>query len=340
MLEGMLIEADDEGVKLTCSDLSISIETIIGATVPADGSVVLSGRLFADIVRKLPPTGVVDILVNSEMKTTIRCVGSRTVMTGMFSREYPELPKIDIASGVTVDQKKLRGMIQKTLFSVATDESRPILKGELMEISPDRLTLAALDGFRLAVSQETISAERSERVVIPSKAMGELLHILSDDGEVTIAMSDMYACFIVGGTRIVTRLLEGEFMRFRTILPSEWTTRAVVPTKAMADALARASLIANEGKNNMVKIIIGESELTLTSNSDNSQIHEVVDGVETEGKPLEIAFNAKYLTDMLRVIEDDVFQMKFLTAISPCVSTPVDGESYIYLLLPIRIFTA
>jgi DNA polymerase-3 subunit beta len=199
--------------------------------------------------------------------------------------------------------------------------------------------MVALDGFRLAISRTHLQTNQNEaHAVIPGKALAELLHIIEDkDDVIDLSLNDKYAAFTLASTQFITRLLEGEFMRYRQILPTEHTTRAVVPKHAFADSIARASLIALEGKNNLVRIQIEKDILTLTSNSDNNQIEEIIQPVEIDGKSLEIAFNVKYLTDINRVIEDDTYQMLFQTPISPCVFKPIEGDAFLFLVLPVRV---
>ncbi|MDR0397288.1 MAG: DNA polymerase III subunit beta [Oscillospiraceae bacterium] len=348
ILEGLLIESDENGIKLTGSDELTTITTSIDASILEEGRLALPGRLLSDVIRKLPDADVELRFDENDpsRKASLRCLGSRTMLTGLNADDYPVRQEVEEKVGFTAPQEGLRTLIQRTLFSVATDESRPILTGASLEVGEDGLTMAALDGFRLAIAH--MDAPESERmgcspvqVVIPGKVLGELQHILSGDEEpAEISISDRFIRFRVGRTQIDARLLEGEFMKYRQILPTDWQTRIVAPIPALAEALDRASLIARVSKNNLVKLTINEDQLTVSSNAEQNQSQEEVEGVSTEGKPLEIAFNERYLNDILKVLDDDEIEVRFQTNVSPCILKPLEGDEYLYLVLPIRVYLA
>ena len=342
ILEGVLLETCPEGVRLTCSDLSLGIETLASATVVDEGRIVLPGKLLAEVIRKLP-SDVVDLDIDDNRRTVIRCAGSRTVLTGFSPEEYPELPRVENEPDVTFVQSDLRDMIQKTNFSVASDESRPILTGSLLEADETGLTMVALDGFRMAICRLKNNAElrNSFRVVIPGKVLSDLSKILENGEEpVTLSLSPTHACFDRSGTRLVARLLEGEFIQYRQILPREWQTSVELPVKALEEAIDRAALIARESKNNLVRFQIDQDRFLITSNAELGEIREEVTDIRVEGKSLEIAFNVRYLSDILRVVSDTAIRMQFQNSISPCVICPQEGDAYLYLVLPVRIYTA
>ncbi|MDR1599483.1 MAG: DNA polymerase III subunit beta [Oscillospiraceae bacterium] len=348
VLEGLLIKTGENGVRLTGSDELTTIETTIDAAILEEGTVALPGRLLSDVVRKLPDA---DVELRSEegdpsRRASLRCLGSRTMLIGLNAEDYPSKPQVEEKAGFTVPQEGLRTLVQRTLFSIATDESRPILTGALLEVKEDALVMAALDGFRLAVARLAMSGPNAAccaplQVVIPGKVLGELQHILPGGEElVSVSISDRFIRFQVGRAMMDARLLEGEFMKYRQILPTEWQTRVVAPVPALAAALDRSSLIARVSKNNLVRLNIGENQLTMSSNAEQNQSQEEVEGVITEGKPLEIAFNERYLNDILKAIDDEEIEMRFQTNVSPCILKPLEGEDYLYLVLPIRVFTA
>jgi DNA polymerase-3 subunit beta len=347
VLEGLLLETDDNGIRITGSDELITIETTIDATVLEEGRLLLPGRLLSDIIRKLPDADV-DIRADESdpsRKTSIRCVGSRTMLSGLDPSDYPKQPETEEKSGFTCPQTGLKTLIQRTLFSGSSDDARPILTGASLEVTNDALIMAALDGFRLAIARMPMSDKDDSiccsptQIVIPGKALGEMVHILSNDGEsAEISINDRYARIRCGRTQLTSRLLEGEFMRYRQILPTDWQTRVIAPVPALGEALDRASLIARVGKNNMVRLNIDNDHLTMSSNADQNQSEVEVDGIRMEGKPLEIAFNEKYLIDILKVVDDDEIELRFQTNVSPCTIRPIEGEDYLYLVLPVRVY--
>ncbi|MDO5378326.1 MAG: DNA polymerase III subunit beta, partial [Clostridia bacterium] len=330
ILEGILLESCDEGLRLTCTDLALGIETVIPATFEEEGRVVLPGKLLCEVVRKLPE-GIVEVKIGDRLQTTIRCQTSRTTITGLDPVEYPELPQVT-GESFSMQQGLLRDMIGRTLFAIAVDESRPILTGCLMEIGKREMRVVALDGFRLAMRREAISGpDQDVSAVVGGKVLGDIAKILADtEEEVNLVFSRSHVRMNIGGTRIVARLLEGEFIRYRQILPEEWQTRVTIGRAELASAIDRASLIAREGKSNLVCFKIDGETLEVTSNSETGDVEEKI-GVLTEGRDLTIAFNVRYLTDVLKALSDEQIVMRFNSNVSPCVICPTEGEGYLYL---------
>ncbi len=339
ILEGILMESCEEGLRLTCTDLALGIETTIPATFEEEGRVVLPGKLLCEVVRKLP-SGIAEIRISDRLQTTIRCQSSRTTITGLDPVEYPELPQVT-GESFSMQQGVLRDMIGRTLFAIAVDESRPILTGCLMEIGRSEMRVVALDGFRLAMRREAVSGpEKEVSAVVGGKVLGDIAKILSDtEEEVSLVFSRSHVRLNIGSTRIVARLLEGEFIRYRQILPEEWQTRVTISRAELASAIDRASLIAREGKSNLVCFKIDGETLDVTSNSEMGDVEEKI-GVFTEGRDLTIAFNVRYLTDVLKALSDEQIVMRFNSNVSPCVVCPTEGENYLYLVLPVRVFGA
>jgi len=340
IMEGVLITSCPEGLRLTCTDLALGIETYIDARADEEGSVVLPGKLFAEIVRKLPE-GDMEISVNDQNVAQIKALRSRTTLSGMPSEEYPALPDVGEAKSIEMQEGALREMIMRTTFAVASDETRPILTGCLIETEEKCLTMVALDGFRMALRKHAFDEPLpSLCAVVPGKVLGEIGKILGDGEEkVTLLWGASHLSADIGRTRLVARLLEGEFIRYRQILPTEWQTRVAVSKKEIEAALDRASLMAREGKNNLVKLHIQEGALLITSNAEMGDVREEVQ-LETEGRDLDIAFNVRYMTETLRAIEDENIQIRFSSNVSPCVILPTYGDSFLYLALPVRVYSA
>lgn len=340
VLEGIFLESNPEGLRLLCTDMALSIETTISATIEEEGRAVIPGKLFLEVIRKLP-SDTVSIAVNERYAATIRCQTSRTTLSGMNPMEFPELPQIDGGSLVSVPQNMLRDMILKTSFAIGTDESRPILTGSLLEIEPEEIRLIALDGFRLAIRHEQLKGpEGSVQAVIGGKMIGDLSKVLLDsEDSADLIITHTHLCAKMGKTRVITRLLEGEYIRYRQILPTDFQTRVTVRRAQLSEAIDRASLIAREGKNNLVRFKIEGDSLTLSSNAELGDVQEQMD-VITEGKDIEIAFNVRYVSDVLKVLSDENVCMRFNSNVSPCVICPQEGDAYLYLVLPVRVFAS
>ena len=342
ILEGVLIEADEHGIVLTCSDGSLSIETTLTAEVAEPGRTVLPGRLFTELVRKLPG-GSVTIKVGANHAASIQCMSSKSNLAGMNPVEYPEMAEVESGNEVKIPQNKLKEMISRVVFAIATDESRQILTGCLMEVSRDEARLVALDGFRLAIQKVFQPFDMPEgqdviKSVIPGRVLSELSRILLDEDDFCTLLFDksrMQASF--GNTRLSTVLLAGEYIDYRKILPPSFRTQAKAKRNEVQEAIDRASLMAREGKNNLVRLSFSDGSLAITSNAELGDVHEEMNAVLT-GDPIDIAFNAKYITDVIRNITDEELCMKFNSNVSPCVVSPQEGDQYLYLILPVRVF--
>lgn len=342
ILEGVLVDANSDGITLTCSDGSLSIECLLTGDVKEPGRVVLPGKLFAELVRKLPG-GTVTIKVNDNHSASIRCMNSKSNLAGMNPMEYPEMAEVNAGTIVKIPQNKLREMISRVVFAIATDESRQILTGCLLEVTRDEARMVALDGFRLAmqkVFQPFQLPEEQEclKAVIPGRVLNELSKILLEDEDFCTLLIDktrMQATF--GNTRLSTVLLAGEYIDYRKILPPSFKTQAKADRVQVQNAIDRASLMAREGKNNLIRMSFSQNTLAITSNAEMGDVLEEMDAT-LQGDPIDIAFNAKYITDVIRNITDDELCMKFNSNVSPCVVCPQEGEQFLYLILPVRVF--
>lgn len=339
VLEGVYMEAQENGIKFICTDLQKGIETWMTAEVLEEGAAVLPGRLFIEIIRKLPG-GEVEIQ-GGESEVSIWCGDSHTALQIMDARDFPQLPDIASVHPILMDQGTLRDMIAQTCFAAAVDESRLILTGVLFELDGDLCRMVALDGFRLSLRQANLGADYGAlSAVVPSASLGEIGKIMEAGGEekARITLTDSHLFIHVGPTKFVTRLLEGEFIRYRQILPSDWQTRILVDVRQMAQAVDRASTLAREGRNNPIRFSIAGSQLQIRSNNEQGNNLEIVP-VQLEGKEIEIAFNARYLTDVFKVLDAQEVYLCFTTNVSPCVIRPAEGEDFLYLVLPVRVYT-
>lgn len=342
ILEGVLVEASPEGINLTCSDGSLTIESVLNADVREPGRVVLPGKLLTELVRKLPG-GMVTIKVNENHSASIHCMSSKSNLAGMNPMEYPEMAEVESGTTIKIPQNKLKEMISRVVFAIATDESRQILTGCLLEIVRDEARLVALDGFRLAMQKVFQPFELPEgmetlKAVIPGRVLNELSKILPEEEEFcTLLMGKTRMQATFGNTRLSTVLLAGEYIDYRKILPPAFKTQAMADRAAVQNAIDRASLMAREGKNNLIRMRFADNSLLITSNAELGDVREEMDAT-LSGEPIEIAFNAKYITDVIRNISEDDLCMKFNSSVSPCVVCPKEGEGYLYLILPVRVF--
>jgi len=337
ILSGLLLDCRADSLIITATDLEIGIECKVNAQIIEKGLIVLDARLFGEIIRKLPADDI-EFSIDERNAVNIKCANSYFTIQGQNGEEFPKLPEIKSQKNIILPQNLLKSVIRQTVFACAVDETRPILTGVLLECSGNEIKMIALDGFRLALRTINIDTETNDiSVVVPSKTLNEIYKVLKDNNQkVEIEFGDNQVLFSIGNTRIISRLLEGEFINYGQIIPDEYKTKIKVRTSDLLESCERASLLAREGKNNLIKLGISEKIIKITSNAEIGKAYEEV-SVITVGDDLDIAFNSKYLIDALRVIEGDYISMEFTTNISPCIIRTVDSENYTYLLLPVRI---
>ena len=341
ILEGILIQTNDNEIKLTTYDLEIGIEYIIESSVEEQGSTVVNAIMFSEIIRKLPDTEI-SITLNEDNLLVIECEGSLYKLATMNPDEFPELPKINVENSVELEQKTLKNMIRKTIFAVSVEENRPIFTGCLFEIKENKLNVVAVDGFRLGWTSSYLEKNCKDfKAVIPGKTLNEVNKIISDSFDnITIGVSKNQALFKMENCKIVTRLLDGEFLNYKSVVPQNWDTRIRANRRDLQECFERISLISasstEKEKKYPVKVNIEVGKVTISCTNQTGDAKEEV-LLETEGKDLEVGFNPKYFLDALKAIDDEEIFINFGTSISPCVIKPIENEDYTYMILPIRM---
>lgn len=337
ILKGILLKAKDNKLILTASDLDLSIEKIIDTHVSEEGEVVVLSKLFGEIIRKLS-NDEITIEVKEENNVTIECGSSQFNIVCFPADEFPNIGEIQEQSKLVLNRELFKEMIRKTSFAASIDESKGVIVGVLIELEENSLNMVALDGFRMATLREEMRNFEEKRIIITSKILNEISKIISEveDDDIGIILDNKKAVVVLEGTRIVLRLLEGEFIKYKDIIPKECKTTVVINKADFLESIERASLFAKEGKNNLVKLSIAENDMTITSRSEEGNVKENVI-VSTYGEGLDIGFNSKYLIDVLKVIDDESIKLELNTSVSPCLVKPIEGDKYIYLILPVRL---
>ena len=340
ILDGVYLVTENGHVTLTCSDGSFSIRWHGNCQTEEDGNAILPGKLFAELVRKLPAG---DVHLNTDGNSVaIRCQKSRSKLSVIVGKDYPDVAEVE-GYEVSIPQAKLKDMINHVSFAIATDESRMILTGGLVEITPDEIRMVALDGFRLAMQKtpgtyaipdgrEKISA------VIPGRTLNEMSKVMNSTDEgcaMTIGNGRMMCR--AGSVEMVGGLLAGEYIDYRRILPDAFKTEVVADVTALSDAIDRASLMAREGKNNLIKMSFTEDAVKIRSNAEMGAVEEEME-LLTHGDNLDIAFNSNYIRDMLKNIDSEQVIFKFNAPTNPCIAVPKDNTNCVQLLLPVRTF--
>ncbi|WP_373209326.1 DNA polymerase III subunit beta [Allofournierella massiliensis] len=335
-LEGILLKAEGFQLTLTGYDLEMGITTTIEANVRQAGEIVLSAKLLRDMVRRLP-SGEVSIYTNESGNATIKGGVAEFDILAMSASDYPDLPTPGADHTLTIKAGILRGMIEKTLYAVSQDDKKPAHTGELFAIEEDKLTVVALDGYRLAIVERPVQAEKHIRIIIPAKTLTEVNKLLGDDeDDVRISANRRFVVFNSGNYTILSRLIEGEFLNYANVIPNGCKTRVVLETRDFIDTIERASLIITERLKNPLRILFDASGKVTVRCQTN--LGKVVDefSAQVEGDPVEIGFNNRYLLDALRNARCEKVVLELSGPLSPVKILPEEGEDFIYLVLPVR----
>ncbi|MBS5939901.1 DNA polymerase III subunit beta [Clostridium sp.] len=336
ILEGIYINAKDNQLKLIGSDMDVSIETMVDADIKEEGSIVIDSRIFGEIIRKLPNSEIIIETLENEI-IQITCQKSVFNLVYMNGDDYPELPKINESLSVEVPQNILKSMIRGTSFAIAQDETRPILQGILFEVKDKKLNLVALDGYRLAIRTEFLDNDNDIEVVIPGKTLNEVSRILEDISDIVkITFTDNHILFNLSNTKIISRLLDGKFVNYSSLLPQEYKILLDVKKQELQNCIERASLMAKDSNSNLIKLDIQEENMIITSNSQLGKVREELN-INLQGGEIQIAFNSKYLLDVLKNIEDDEVKLEMTSGVSPCVIKCKNTDNSKYLVLPVRL---
>jgi DNA polymerase-3 subunit beta len=338
LLEGIRIHAADDILTLYGSDGTLSIKCTQPADVLEPGEVVLTARIFSELLTKFDECEI--SLCTDGNNVVMECGHSKTTLCYMSAEQYPAFPKYENKNAILLFSRQLVSMISQTVFATSVSEDKPILTGILLEHEKDLFKMVALDGYRLAIRQEHMPTDiHGHDIVVPAKSMREVAHIIPDDDTtVNIYASESMISVVCENVEIVTRVLQGDYVKYKSILPTEHATRIIVQRHALLNSLERASILARQSKTNLVNFRIETDMLTITSDSEVGKVREQV-GIVLTGKNLDIAFNARYLLDVLKEVDNEEIVMDFNTNISPCVIHPLKGESYLYLVLPVKTNT-
>ena len=336
VMEGILLKADGFQLTLTGYNNEMAIITSIDADFRSAGETVLNAKLFSDMVRRMP-SGQIEIEVPDSGKATIRGGVAEFEIQSMAASEFPNLPDTGISDTVTIKAETLRSMIDLTIYAVSTDDRKPAHTGELFEVNDGKLTIVALDGYRLAITERPIEASKPMRIIIPAKTMTEVSRLIPNDAEadVNISANRHFVVFSAGGYTIISRLIEGDFLNFRNVIPETHRTSAVIDAKLFAETIERDSLIITERLKNPLRITFTNHKATVRC---QTNVGRVVDelSAETEGESIEIGFNNRYLLDALRYSRCDSVRIEICGQLNPVKIQPSEGDAFLYLVLPVR----
>ena len=340
ILNCILIDASANEIKLTANDMELGIETVIEGEIVERGIIALDAKFFSEIVRKLPDNDVV-IESDDTFQTTITCEKAKFNIVGKSGEDFSYLPYIEKNESISISQFTLKDVVRQTIFSIADNDTNKLMTGELFEINENRLRVVSLDGHRISIRNIELKESYSPlKVVVPGKTLQEISKILTGEAEdmVDIFFADNHILFEFDETKVVSRLIEGEYFHIDQMLSSDYDTKVKINKREFLSCIDRATLLIREGDKKPIILNIQDGSLQLKINSFVGSMNEEIE-IEKEGKDLLIGFNPKFFIDALRVIDDEEVTLYMVNPKAPCFIKDDAGPD-VYLILPVNFNAA
>lgn len=335
-LEGILIKAADDKATLCGYDLEIGIRTTIDATIIEEGEIVLSAKLFSDIVRRMP-SEIITIETDEKLITYIHSGVADYQIVGISSYEYPELPTFDEIESFELNGELLKNMIKQTCYAISDNQAKPIYTGSLFDFKDGYLKIVSVDGFRMAIRKEKIDGEHSFSFVVPGKTLSEVLKInCGEESNVKIILGKKHVVFKIDNYSIISRLIEGQFIEYEGTIPKGASTKLKVNTREIASSVERMSLLTNEKMQSPVRFIVADEGIKLFCTTVVGKASDCIN-VPFDGKEVEIGFNNRYLLDAIKNADTDELCLEFNGSLKPLKVLPPEGDSFIFLVVPMRL---
>lgn len=339
-LEGIYIETMSDALKVIGYNLEVGIEVVIEAEISEPGAIILNSRLFGEIIRRLPGSEKVFITTDAQHMTNIVCAMSEYNIVGMPSEEYPELPRVDSEEAIEMPQDVLKSMIRQTIFAVSQNDNKIVHTGSLLEISKESIRIVSVDGYRLALREEkmdTLIPFEKKCFVVPGKTLSEVMKVLNDSDEpVSIIITAKHIVFSVENIRLVSRLLEGDFLNYQNAIPKEHTLNVTTKVSPLIDSIERVSLIINDKMKTPIRCKFAPGSLEILCTTPIGRAHEQLD-IELADGELEIGLNNRYMLDALKVCDEETVRIELNTPLTPLVIRPEVGDRFLFLVLPVRL---
>ncbi len=338
ILEGVLINTNDDEIILTTNNLETGIECRIPAIIKEHGTIVIGdAKVFGDIVKKLP-NDYISVEVSDNFQTIIKCQKSVYNIIGLNPEEFPELPPIKEKTKIQINSNVLKNIIKQTSFAVSNRFEKPVLTGSLFEIVGNILTIVSLDGFRMAVRREAVISENDEKFIVPGKTLNDIAKILKeDDTPIVIKLTDKYVLFEYENTKILSRLIDGDYFDYKKIIPNDFRVKAYICLSDILCCVERADpIVAVDIIKNPIKLTIDDNILAIDCMTATGKVHDVIE-IESCQENIEIGFNQKYLHEALTACECDEIIMEFNGKLNPCIIRHPDNDSFLFMVLPVKI---
>lgn len=337
ILGHLLISAEEGRIRIAATDLEIGMECVVEANVQEQGSMTVPARVFGEVLASLPETDVL-LSVDESNTVNIKCGTSEFSILGLPPEEFPMLPEVREEVSFTIERDKLRDGIKKTSFAISADESRAILTGVLLQVSESGLKMVTTDTHRLCVQDcPLVEARGVMNAIVPGRAMNEILRIVPEgEGTVEVGISNSQVVFKIDDTVLISRLIEGQFPNVEKVIPTQHTKKLIIPTEQFLQSMKRVSIVARENSNRTILQTV-EGRIVLTAESGNvGTAHEEVEIVK-EGEDIKMAFNARYLLDVLGVVETEALEVELTGEVSQAVFKPQGSDDYLYVLMPMQV---
>lgn len=336
ILDGIYMEATNNGVRLMCSDLMMQKECFLPSTVDQEGRCVVPAKMFAEVLRKMPES-----IIEISLQANVLVMQSGKTRNQVQCIDFDEFPTMKFSGDsidVKLDKNACKNMINQTAFAVAQDDSKPMLTGVYMEMADNKITMVATDSYQFAMNTMYVDNNLSQKsTIIPGKTIQEIARMMDEAQEtVILSFSNTHVKVDLGGTALVARLLDGNYIDYKRIIPKESKTRVLINRKELFNSIERAQLVAREGNNNIL-MRFEDNMLYISAESFIGKLNDELE-VQLVGDNITISFNPKYCLNILKNIADDTVYFEFNNNINPCVVRPVQGESYYFLIVPMRIY--
>lgn len=339
-LQCLLLRCKGSVLSIVGYNLELGITKDLQVEGQEDGEIILDARLFSEIIGNMP-AGELSLETDEKLMTFISNGSAKFTILGMNADEYPELPIIDQEKSFSINGKTLRSMISETLFAISQESTTPVLTGALFEGKSGMLHLVSVDGKRLALRREPIDFAEDFRFVVPGRTLNELLKLVGkmasgDEDMVQLSVGSRHIIFECGGYQLISRLLEGEFINYNSAIPSDGKLRVRVNVRAFAGVISRASIIINEKVKNPIRAVFGDGQIQISCETSLGKVSDSI-AAEMTGGDLQIGFNNRFMLDALKASVSDEVILEMSTPLSPIKVLPLEGEHFIFLVMPMRL---
>jgi DNA polymerase-3 subunit beta len=335
VLSNVLLQAGDTGLRLTTTDMELTVNTDVVAEVVKRGESTLPAKRLHSVVRELP-SQVVDIEVDGKNNASLRCGTSFFKILGLPAEDFPDIPQPDGQQTFSIEKKVLKHMLRCVQYATSVDETRYVLNGILFSFRDRKLTTVATDGRRLALAEHEVDfpAGNELDMIVPAKTVNELLRNIGDEGTVRITAAGNQVIFETEGMRILSKLIEGVFPNYRQVIPGQCEERIVLERENLLHAVRRVALVTNE-QSNSIKLSFGDNNVeVLSSTPEIGEANEKLP-IKYSGPPMTIAYNPEFLMAPLRVLDSDEVYLELTDALSPGVLK--SDVSFLYVIMPMRL---